>query len=233
MAALEAEHRSASRSLPRLGKPVKSSGSRQAVDSRKASGSTSGESVGLEQHAPEPQAQMQQAAQAPRECCDEEGVQVLPPPAPDPGALALEMLLVQGVAQAAAVSALRATERAYGETGAEQYVPSRSVGTVVSCLVAFLLATQLTQDIPDRRQGSQHLIRGLCQHLCIDASVAAYSACERDVARSASSCLEGLLCQNNKLSIQAVLVIRRINNPVLVLSAVSMCWRCVAILTCG
>lgn len=156
-AAEQAPHRCASRSLPRLGKPMNSSGSRQAVDSKKDSGSSSGESVGPGQHAPEAQAQRQQAAQAHGECCDEQGMHLLPPPAPDPRALALEMLLVQGMAQAAAVSALHATEAAHGETGTEQHVPCRSVGTKLPCLFALLLALQPTQYVPDRRQGSQHL----------------------------------------------------------------------------
>ena len=145
-AAEQAPHRCASRLLPRLGKPMQSSGSRQAVDSRNNSGSTSGESVGPGQLAPEEQAQRQPAAQAHGESCDEEGMHLEPQPAPDPRALALEMLLVQGIAQAAALSALRATDEAYSEAGIEQYVPFRSIGTVLPYVFAFLLATQPTQD---------------------------------------------------------------------------------------
>ena len=125
---------------------MQSSGSRQAVDSRKDGGSTSGESVGLGQHALEEEAQRQPAAQAHGESCDEESVHLVPQPAPDPRALALEMLLVQGIAQAAAVSALRATDEAYSEAGIEQYIPFRSVGKVLPYLFAFLLAMQPTQD---------------------------------------------------------------------------------------
>ena len=157
MAALEAEHRSASRLLPRLEKPMKSSGSRQAVDSRRETGSTSGESVGPGQRAPEEEALRQPAAQAHGEGCDEEGMHLMPPPPPDPRAVVIEMLLVQGIPQAAAVRALRATDEAYSEAGIEQCVPFRSVGTVLPYLFAghsaslpfclhTLPATQPTQD---------------------------------------------------------------------------------------
>ena len=81
------------------------------------------------QHGAKALGQRAHAAQAHGQSCHD--VHIPPPPAPDPRALALEMMLVQGMAQAAAVSALRATEEVHGETGAEKFVPSSSVCVIL------------------------------------------------------------------------------------------------------